>query len=133
MPLVPPKCARDIFRGKRKRRTTMFLVIRAWRSSRMIRFLVLTAVLGTATQLIHLRGAGAVENKAARQTRIIGSDRLVSVERLPEMGGEICLPESAAQPALSASLEQENLFSSQWQAASALAAPLRQQSGTSVP
>jgi hypothetical protein len=82
----------------------MFLVIRAWRSSRMIRFLVLTAVLGTATQLIHSRGAGAVENKAARQTRIIGSDRLVSVERLPEMGGEICLPESAAQPALSASL-----------------------------
>jgi DNA-binding beta-propeller fold protein YncE len=86
-------------------------VVRAWRASRTIRFLVLIVVLGTTTQVILSRGAGAVQNGAARQTKIIGSDRLVSVEPLGETdGAEICIPEPvASNPELIASLQQENL------------------------
>ena len=105
-------------------------VFRAWRAWRTIRFLVPIAVLGIATQAILSRGSGAAEtgaNGATRPIKIIGSERLVSVEPLPEAGGEICIPESVASPELIASLQQENLFSSAWEAASPLATSLRQQ------
>ena len=76
-------------------------VVRAWRASRTIRFLVLIAVLGTTAQVILSRGAGAAQNGTARQTQVIGSERLVSVEPLAETDGEICVPEPvAANPQL---------------------------------
>ncbi len=107
-------------------------VVRAWRASRMIRFLVLITVLGTTTRVILSRGAGAVQNGAARQTKIIGSERLVSVEPLTETDGEICIPEPVGgDRELMASLHQENLLSAERQAASPLRISLRpQQSGS---
>src|SRR5437016_10483506 len=115
--------ARDIFRARSRestnfikiRRRTMAHVVRAWRASRTIRFLVLIAVLGTTAQVILSRGAVAVQNGTARQTKIIGSDRLVSVEPLAETdGAQICVPEPIGRnPELIASLQQENLLSAQ--------------------
>src|SRR5438552_6285327 len=107
-------------------------VVRAWRASRMVRFLVLITVLGTTTRVILSRGAGAVQNGAARQTKIIGSERLVSVEPLTETDGEICIPEPVeGDRELIASLHQENLLSAERQAASPLRISLRpQQSGS---
>src|SRR5947208_4426194 len=107
-------------------------VVRAWRASRMIRFLVLITVLGTTTRVILSRGAGAVQNGAARQTKIIGSERLVSVEPLTETDGEICIPEPVGGDREQiASLHQENLLSAERQAASPLRISLRpQQSGS---
>src|SRR5438093_97548 len=67
-------------------------VIRAWRTLRAIRFLVLTAVLATTTHVIVSWSAGAVQNGAVRQTTVIGGERLVSVEPLAE-DGELCVPE----------------------------------------
>ena len=49
-------------------------VVRSWRSSRMIRLIVLLALLGTG-----------LAQHATPQTKVIGSDRLVSVEPLPEL------------------------------------------------
>src|SRR2546427_5672271 len=86
-------------------------LVRAWRASRMIRFLVLMAVGGIATQAVLSPGAGAVRNGAARQTKVIGSDRLVSVEPLAETDGQMCVPESvAASPDGIASLPHGNLL-----------------------
>src|SRR5262245_45519396 len=64
-------------------------VIRVWRSSRTIRFFVLVALLGTVTQLL------LSQNRV--QTKLIGAARLVSVERLPEVSGELCLESEALQ------------------------------------
>src|SRR5947208_10271328 len=88
----------DIFRAKieeayRKRRREMARVIRTWRTSRAIRFLVLTAVLATTTHVIVSWSAGAVQSGAVRQTTVIGGERLVSVEPLAEQSGELCVPE----------------------------------------
>ena len=107
-------------------------VVRAWRASRMIRFLVLITVLGTTTRVILSRRAGAVQNGAARQTKIIGGERLVSVEPLTETDGEICIPEPVGGDREQiASLHQENLLSAERQAASPLRISLRpQQSGS---
>src|SRR6266850_58661 len=106
----------------------MALVVRAWRASRMIRFLVLIAVVGTAAQLVLSPGAGAVQNGAARQTKIIGRDRLVSVEPLAETDGQMCVPEPvASRPELVASLRQGNLLSAERQTTPPLTASLRQQ------
>src|SRR3989454_8837364 len=103
-------------------------LVRAGRASRMIRFLVLLAVGGFAPQAVLSRGAGAVRNGAARQTKVIGSDRLLSVEPLAETDGQMCVPESvAASPELIASLRQGNLLSAQRQTASPLTALFRQQ------
>ena len=70
-------------------------VVRAWRSSRMIRLIVLLALLATATQLVLSRESGLVQ-EGTRQTKIIGSDRLVSVEPLPELA-EFCEPVPASR------------------------------------
>ena len=59
----------------------MAYVVRAWRTSRMIRLFVLIALLGTATQAVLSRESG--------QAKIIGNDRLVSVDRMPDMDGEM--------------------------------------------
>src|SRR5437899_11716648 len=69
--------------------------VRAWRTSRVIRFLILTAVRATTTHAIVSRGAGEAQNGAGRQTTVIGSERLVSIEPLAEQSGELCVPEPA--------------------------------------
>src|SRR5882762_8893635 len=74
---------------------------RAWRTSRAIRLFVLVALFGTATQLVLSRESRAPQD-GTRQTKIIGKDRLVSVEPLPEMDGEMCV-----YPELMASLQQQ--------------------------
>src|SRR5437867_3422846 len=67
---------RDIFRAirgnsqKEKGRRTMAHVIRAWRISRTIRFLVLIAALAATTQVILSRGAREAQNGAVRQTTV---------------------------------------------------------------
>src|SRR5205809_6851031 len=71
----------------------MARVIRTWRTSRAIRFLVLTAILATTTHVIVSWSAGAVQSGAVRQTTVIGGERLVSVEPLSEQNGELCVPE----------------------------------------
>ena len=76
-------------------------VVRAWRASRMIRLFALIAVLVTATQLVPSGDTGGVQD-TTRHTVMIGKDRLVSVEPLPEMAGEICLPASAPESLMAA-------------------------------
>src|SRR2546422_2385125 len=61
--------------NRRQRRRTM---------TRTFRLLVVIALLGTATQCVMSRVSG--------QTKTIGSERLVSIEPLPEEVGEICEP-----------------------------------------
>src|SRR5437016_5928829 len=70
-------------------------VVRAWRGARTIRLFVLVVLLGTATQLVLSRESGLVQ-PGTRQTKIAGQERLVSIEPLPESGGEICEPVPAA-------------------------------------
>src|SRR2546421_12939360 len=94
----------------------------------MIRFLVLIAVGGIATRAVLSRGAGAVRNGAARQTKVIGSDRLVSVEPLAETDGQMCVPESVAASAeLIALLRQGNFVSAQGEGVLPLTGLLQQQ------
>src|SRR5262245_28974100 len=64
-------------------------VVRAWRSSRMIRLFVLVVLLGAATQRVMSRESGLVQG-VNQQTKVIGSDRLVSVQQMPETAGEMC-------------------------------------------
>src|SRR5260221_8118537 len=64
-------------------------VVRAWRTSRTVRLLVLVALFGTATQLVLSQDSRVVQN-GARQTKRIGADRLVSIEPLPQMDGPMC-------------------------------------------
>ncbi len=78
-------------------------VVRVWRTSRIFRFFILVVLFGTATQLLLSR--------ESPQTKVIGSERLVSIDPLPDAGGEICEPVPAADPAnreavLMAALEQ---------------------------
>jgi len=63
-----------------------------------MRWFVVLALLGTATQLVMSRESGLVHG-GAQQTRVIGSERLVFVEPLPEAGGEICEPVPASREA----------------------------------
>jgi len=86
-------------------------VIRLWRTSRTIRLCVLVAILGTVTQIV-LSQENRFIQTAARQTKLIGSERLVSVEPLSEMDGEICIDPQNAGPTLIASLEAPKPFSS---------------------
>jgi hypothetical protein len=89
----------------------MVHVFRVRRASRTLRFLVVIAVLGTGTRVIQSRGT--------QQTKIIGTDRLVSVALLSETDGEICVPEPAGgNPKLIAALQRENLLAAGRQGAS---------------
>jgi DNA-binding beta-propeller fold protein YncE len=79
-------------------------VVRAWRTSRTLRFFVLIALLGIATQAVLSRGSGTVEG-GPLQTKMIGRERLISVEPLTEMG-QICVTDPAdVRPLLMASLQ----------------------------
>jgi DNA-binding beta-propeller fold protein YncE len=106
-------------------------LVLARRASRMI---LLIALLVAATQLVPSGGAGAIDD-AARKTVVIGKERLVSVEPLPQMDGEMCpYPDGVpgiATPELVASLRQDNQFSTlqQWVSPSLGAASLQQASG----
>jgi len=64
----------------------------------MIRLFVLLALLGTATQLVLSRESGLIQH-GTPQTKSLGQERLVSVEPLPEMGGEMCEPVPVSGPA----------------------------------
>ena len=54
-----------------------------------VRLLIVVALFGTATQLVLSQDSRVVQN-GARQTKMIGADRLVSVEPLPQMDGPMC-------------------------------------------
>src|SRR5213080_1815625 len=78
-------------------------VVRVWRTSGIIRFFTLVVLFGTATELLLSR--------ESPQTKVIGSERLVSIDPLPDAGGEICEPVPPTGPAngeavLRAALEQ---------------------------
>src|SRR5262245_29472764 len=93
-------------------------VVRAWRTSRMIRFLVLVVLFGTATQLL-MSQQQPIKN--------FGNDRLVSVSPLPAEG-EMCemVPVTAAshEEVLMAALQQrENFRQTALAARSTAAAP----------
>src|ERR1700758_3474032 len=75
-------------------------VVRTWRSSRIIRWLVLFGLLGTLTQVFLSR-----EN-TPRQPKTIGS--LVSVDKIPEMAGEFCETDGPATK--EAALEERQEF-----------------------
>lgn len=64
-------------------------VVRAWRASRTTRLIVAVALFVAAAQLVLSQDSRVVQS-AARQTKMIGADRLVSVEPLPPMNGPMC-------------------------------------------
>jgi DNA-binding beta-propeller fold protein YncE len=81
-----------------------------------IRLLVLIGLIGTAT----------LAQDGIPRTKVIGKDRLVSMEPLPDMDGQMCDNPGNAGPNLIASLEQDNSLSSlRPQAAPAAAIPAR--------
>src|SRR5215471_10646988 len=103
-------CARIREASSTKGEGRMAHVVRAWRASRMMRWFVVLALLGTATQRVMSRESGLVQD-GARQTKLIGSERLVSVEPLAGVGGEICeqVPaggEAGREETLMAALQQ---------------------------
>jgi DNA-binding beta-propeller fold protein YncE len=67
----------------------MIHVVRAWRTSPRIRLLILVALVGVASQFVPSRGTSVVQG-GPRQTKHFGSERLVSVEPLPSMDGQLC-------------------------------------------
>jgi DNA-binding beta-propeller fold protein YncE len=93
-------------------------------------------LLVTATQLVPSGDTGRVQD-TARHTVTFGKDRLVSVEPLPQMDGEMCpFPDDAlgsATPELTASLQQGNQGNQaalqRWFSASLMAASLQQSPG----
>jgi DNA-binding beta-propeller fold protein YncE len=95
---------------------------------------LLSALLVTVTQLVPSGDTGGVQD-ATRHPVTIGKDRLVSVEPLPQIDGEMCpypagAPDSTT-PELIASLQQGNPLSpvQQWVSTSLIAASLQQQAG----
>src|SRR5437868_14788663 len=85
-------------------------VVGAWRASRTARLLVLVALFGAATQLVLSQDSRVVQNRV-RQTKMIGAERLVSVEPLPQMDGPMCEVDEAhgAQTLLAAATTPEPL------------------------
>jgi DNA-binding beta-propeller fold protein YncE len=103
----------------------MTRVVRAWRASRTTRLFVLTALLVAGTELVLSQESRVFQN-GTRQTKIIGNDRLVSVQPLSDMDGEMCMYPEGGNPALVASLQQQPT-------PSALMAALARQQGGAVP
>ncbi len=106
-------------------------VARAWRASRTVRLVLLIVIVGTVTQAVLPQENSAAQN-GKRQTTVIGRERLVSVEPLPQMDGQTCVYPDAS-PELIAALERENLLSmiqQQGAASPAMASLARQQSGS---
>src|SRR5262245_15598479 len=81
-------------------------LVRAWRISPTIRLFVLAALLVSGTQLV-LSRESRVPQRGTHQTKVIGKERLVSVQPLPEMEGEMCVYPEDASPELIASLQPE--------------------------
>src|SRR4051812_44989134 len=82
---------------------------RAWRNSRLLRLFIVASLFTAATQLVLSRESGLI-HKEGPQSKAIGSDRLVSMEKLPDMG-EYCetpIANTAAghEQVLMAALEQ---------------------------
>jgi DNA-binding beta-propeller fold protein YncE len=79
-------------------------VVRAWRSSRIVKWVVLFGLLGTLTQVYLSR-----ENTGT-QPKTIGS--LVSVEKIPDMAGEFCETDgpAAKEEVRTAALEERQEF-----------------------
>jgi DNA-binding beta-propeller fold protein YncE len=59
--------------------------------------------------VIALLGSGTLAQDRNQRTQVLGKDRLVSVQPLPDMDGPMC-ENPGAEPALIASLEQNNLI-----------------------
>src|SRR5437879_12788935 len=86
----------------------MARMVRAWRPSRKILLFVLVALFGVAMQ--HVLSRQSVVQGGTRQTKIIGKERLVSIQQLPELEGPMC-PEGA-DPNLMASLQPSSALTS---------------------
>lgn len=84
--------------------------VRARWTSRTIRLLLLIALLGTAAQLVLSRENRVVQN-GTRQSKVIGKERLISVEPLPEAGVACEYPEDS-NPLLIAGVQQPQSASS---------------------
>ena len=85
----------------------MTQVVRAWQNSRAIRLLVLIALFAIATQLVLSQERRAIQN-GTRQTTIVGNERLVSIEPLPAIDGQMCeLVPAKGQETLIAALQPE--------------------------
>jgi len=97
-------------------------VVRAWRTSRMIRVLILVILLVTATQVV-------MSQQQRPQTKNLGNDRLVSVTPLPADGAaEMCemvpaTPASHEEVLMAALQQREDFRQSALAARSAAAAP----------
>src|SRR5438876_11859790 len=65
------------------------LALRAWRAARTRRLVIAIALFAAATQLVLSQDTRAIQ-KGPRPTKMIGADRLVSVEPLPQMDGPMC-------------------------------------------
>src|SRR5262245_44761074 len=86
-------------------------VLRAWRTPRKMAVFVLMALLGVATLVVLPRETVVVQGQT-RQTQMIGKDRLVSIDPLPETNGPMCEYPEAAGPQLMASLQPSSLMAS---------------------
>src|ERR1041385_7858966 len=80
----------------------MTLMVRAWHSSRKTRVFVVVALFAVATLAV-LSGQSVAFQNRVRQTKVIGKERLVSVQQLPQLEGPFC-PDDA-EPGLMASLQ----------------------------
>src|SRR5262245_48356250 len=80
----------------------MTRMVRAWHTSLKLRVVVLVVLFGVATLAVLSRQSVALQN-GARQTKVIGKERLVSVQQLPQLEGPFC-PDDA-HPSLMASLQ----------------------------
>jgi DNA-binding beta-propeller fold protein YncE len=93
-------------------------LVRTWRASRSIRLLVLMMLLGAAAQVFLSQGRGPIQDQA-RRPNSIGRERLVSIEPLPAIGGEMCPPEESPISLLASANPPRNIT-----------AVMRQQSGS---
>src|ERR1051325_4975349 len=97
---------------RNSRETTMRRVLRAWCNARAIRLFVPLVLVGAATQLVLSQGSRVITT-TNRPTKVIGTERLVSIEPLPEMGTEMCPPPTATntpQTLLAAATAPESLM-----------------------
>jgi DNA-binding beta-propeller fold protein YncE len=67
---------------------------------------VLVALVGAATQIVLSRESGVKEKTLS--AGMVAPGRLVSIERLPEMEGELCLPASAPESLMAALAQRQN-------------------------
>jgi DNA-binding beta-propeller fold protein YncE len=80
---------------------------RSWPSSRKVRFLVFIVLLAAATQLV-LSQASHITEHTTGQTKTVGNERLVSIEPLPELNGQMCPPDDGAEGLIAAAIAPES-------------------------